>query len=293
MLGLGKLGGGELGYHSDLDLLFVYQGGGADEETAGGTRGVVGHPEYFARLVQRLLSLLTVQLREGRLYQVDARLRPSGNQGTLVVSEVAFREHHQRRAQLWERQALVKARAVAGDARFGQQLLAAVVQPLVYERPLPAGAAEEIHRLRQRMEVEVAGETAGELDPKAGHGGLVDVEFATQYLQLLHGGRLLAVRGPNTLLALEALSAQGVLASEDGRTLRAGYLFHRRVENRLRLVHGRALARLPTTGAPLLLLARRLGYGGADPGGAFLAAYRRQAESVRAAYNRVLLKGPC
>ncbi len=293
VLGLGKLGGGELGYHSDLDLLFVYQGGGADEETAGGTRGAVGHPEYFARLVQRLLSLLTVQLREGRLYQVDARLRPSGNQGTLVVSEVAFREHHQRRAQLWERQALVKARAVAGDARFGQQLLAAVVQPLVYERPLPAGAAEEIHRLRQRIEVEVAGETAGELDPKAGHGGLVDVEFATQYLQLLYGGRLLAVRGPNTLLALEALSAQGVLAAEDGRTLRAGYLFHRRVENRLRLVHGRALARLPTTGPPLLLLARRLGYGGADPGGAFLAAYRRQAEAVRAAYNRVLLKGPC
>ena len=293
VLGLGKLGGGELGYHSDLDLLFVYQGGGADEETAGGTRGAIGHPEYFARLVQRLLSLLTVQLREGRLYQVDARLRPSGNQGTLVVSEVAFREHHARRAQLWERQALVKARAVAGDARFGRELLLAVVQPLVYERPLPEGAAEEIHRLRARIEVEVASETAGELDPKAGHGGLVDVEFATQYLQLLHGGRLVAVRGPNTLQALEALSAAGVLAAEDGRTLRAGYLFHRRVENRLRLVHGRALARLPTQGAPLALLARRLGYGGADPGGAFLAAYRRQAEAVRAAYNRVLRKGPC
>ena len=94
------------------------------------------------------------------------------------------------------------------------------------------------------MMASVAGETAGELDPKAGHGGLVDVEFATQYLQLLHGGRLSAVRGPNTLLALEALGAEGVLAAEDGRLLRAGYLFHRRVENRLRLVHGRALARL-------------------------------------------------
>jgi [glutamine synthetase] adenylyltransferase / [glutamine synthetase]-adenylyl-L-tyrosine phosphorylase len=289
VLGLGKLGGGELGYHSDLDLLFVYQGGGADEETAGGTRGSVGHPEYFARLVQRLLSLLTVQLREGRLYQVDARLRPSGNQGTLVVSEVAFHEHHEKRAQLWERQALVKARAVAGDARFGAALLAQVVEPLVYGRALPAGAAEDIRRLRQRMEVEVAGETAGELDPKAGHGGLVDVEFATQYLQLLHGGRLPAVRGPNTLQALEALRAAGVLAQEDARTLRAGYLFHRRVENRLRLVHGRALTRLPTAGPPLALLARRLGHGGADPGGAFLAAYRKQTAAVRAAYNRVLL----
>jgi [glutamine synthetase] adenylyltransferase / [glutamine synthetase]-adenylyl-L-tyrosine phosphorylase len=293
VLGLGKLGGEELGYNSDLDLLFVYQGGGPDEETAGGTKGAVGHLEYFVRLVQRLLSLLTVQLREGRLYQVDARLRPSGNQGTLVVSEAAFREHHQRRAQLWERQALVKARAVGGDARFGAALLADVVQPLVYERALPEGAAEEIHRLRSRIEAEVASETAGELDPKAGHGGLLDVEFATQYLQLLHGGRLRGVRQPNTLRALEALQAEGVLAPEVGRTLRTGYLFHRRVENRLRLVHGRALTRLPTSGPALSLLARRLGHGGTDPGGAFLAAYRRQAEAVRAAYNRVLLGGPC
>ncbi len=293
VLGLGKLGGAELGYHSDLDLLFVYQGGGADEETAGGSKGTVGHLEYFVRLVQRLLSLLTVQLREGRLYQVDARLRPSGNQGTLVVSEAAFREHHQRRAQLWERQALVKARAVGGDARFGAALVADVVQPLVYERALPEDAAEEIHRLRQRIEVEVASETAGELDPKSGHGGLVDVEFATQYLQLRHGGRLRGVRKPNTLEALEALQAEGVLLPEVGRTLRSGYLFHRRVENRLRLVHGRALTRLPTAGPPLALLARRLGHGGADPGGAFLGAYRRQAEAVRAAYNRVLLGGPC
>ena len=293
VLGLGKLGGQELGYHSDLDLLFVYQGGGADEETAGGTKGAVGHLEYFARLVQRLLSLLQVQLREGRLYQVDARLRPSGNQGTLVVSEAAFREHHERRAQLWERQALVKARAVGGDARFGAALLASVVAPLVYGRGLPVGAAEEIHRLRQRIEVEVASETAGELDPKAGHGGLLDVEFATQYLQLLHGGRLESVRVSNTLRALEALQAAGVLAPEASRTLRSGYLFHRRVENRLRLVHGRALTRLPTGGAPLALLARRLGHGGADPGGSFLAAYRKQAEAVRAAYNRVLLGGPC
>jgi [glutamine synthetase] adenylyltransferase / [glutamine synthetase]-adenylyl-L-tyrosine phosphorylase len=293
VLGLGKLGGGELGYHSDLDLLFVYQGGGGDEETAGGARGSCSHPEYFARLVQRLLSLLTLQLREGRLYQVDARLRPSGNQGTLVVSEEAFFEHHARHAALWERQALVRARPAAGDARFGGALLTDVIHPLVYQRPLPPGAAEEIHRLRLRMEREVAGETSGELDPKAGHGGLVDVEFATQYLQLLHGGQLPAVRLPNTVQALDALEAAGRVSRGDATTLRAGYLFHRRVENRLRLVHGRALTRLPTAGPALTLLARRLGYGGTDPGEAFLSAYRHQAEAVRAAYGRVLLGGAC
>src|SRR5262249_7825388 len=147
VLGMGKLGGRELGYHSDLDLLFVY-GAGADGETTGGTSGRLGHHESFARLVQRLLSLLPLQYREGRLYQVDTRLRPSGNQGPLVVSEEALLEHHARRAQLWERQALVKARAVAGDVAYGQRLLDSALAPLVWERPLPEGAAEEIHRPR-------------------------------------------------------------------------------------------------------------------------------------------------
>ena len=163
-------------------------------------------------MVQRLLSLLTLQYREGRLYQVDTRLRPSGNQGPLVVSEEALLEHHARRAQLWERQALVKARAVAGDVAYGERLLGTALAPLVWERPLPDGAAEEIHRLRMRMEREVAGESVDQLNPKTGQGGLVDVEFATQYLQLLHGAVLPAVRQPGTLDALAALAARGKAA---------------------------------------------------------------------------------
>ncbi|HET9155468.1 MAG TPA: bifunctional [glutamate--ammonia ligase]-adenylyl-L-tyrosine phosphorylase/[glutamate--ammonia-ligase] adenylyltransferase, partial [Myxococcaceae bacterium] len=287
VLGMGKLGGRELGYHSDLDLLFVY-GSSADEETTGGTSGRLGHHEYFARLVQRLLSLLTLQYREGRLYQVDTRLRPSGNQGPLVVSEESLLEHHTRRAQLWERQALVKARAVAGDVAYGERLLGSALAPLIWERPLPHGAAEEIHRLRMRMEREVAGESVERLNLKTGQGGLVDVEFATQYLELVHGGALREVRQPGTLDALAALAASGRLRREDAAELRDGYLFLRRVENRQRLVHGRALQHLPTRGRPLLLLARRLGYGGPDAGGAFLSEYRAVAATVRAAYVRVL-----
>ena len=287
VLGMGKLGGRELGYHSDLDLLFVY-GSSADEETTGGTQGRIGHHEYFARMVQRLLSLLTLQYREGRLYQVDTRLRPSGNQGPLVVSEESLLEHHTRRAQLWERQALIKARAVAGDVAYGERLLGTALAPLIWERPVPEGAAEEIHRLRMRMEREVAGETRDQLNLKTGQGGLVDVEFAVQYLQLCHGAALPAVRRPGTLEALEALAVAGTLHREDATRLREGYLFLRRVENRQRLVHGRALQHLPTRGRPLLLLARRLGYGGPDAGGAFLSEYRAVAATVRAAYVRVL-----
>jgi glutamate-ammonia-ligase adenylyltransferase len=287
VLGMGKLGGRELGYHSDLDLLFVY-GSAAGEETTGGSSGRLGHHEWFARAAQRLLSLLTLQFREGRLYAVDTRLRPSGNQGPLVVSEEALVEHHTRRGQLWERQALVKARCVAGDVGYGERLLSEVLAPLVWSRPLPAEAAAEIHRLRMRMEREVADESAERLNPKTGQGGLVDVEFATQYLQLLHGGELPSVRRTGTLEAIEALAAAGKLSRAEASELRQGYLFLRRVESRQRLVHGRALQHLPTGGRALQLLARRLGYGGLDPGEAFLAAYRQAVTRVRAVYGRVL-----
>jgi len=287
VVGMGKLGGEELGYRSDLDLIFIYSGAG-DAETTGGTRGKLSHHEYFTRWVQRLLHLMQLKLREGHLYTIDARLRPSGNKGTLVVSQQAFREHQEKRAQLWERQALIKARGVAGDALLFERLRRELIEPMVYERALPANAAAEIDRLRTRMEREIAREDEAQLNPKTGHGGLVDVEFTTQYLQLLHGAHSEAVRTPNTLLAISALLAERHFSRSDAEVLRQGYLFHRRVENRLRLVHGFSLEHLPTSGRPLALLARRLGYLGTDPGPQFLSDYRRYTDRVREVYARIL-----
>lgn len=290
VIAMGKLGGRELGYHSDLDLIFVYTGDGS-AETSGGSRGAITHHEYFAKVVQRLLTLLTLQLREGHLYKIDARLRPSGNQGALVVSLDALREHHEKRAQLWERQALIKARPAAGDtSHFAaiQQLLS----ELVYERPLPPDAAAEIDRLRTRMERELAQEDAHELDPKLGQGGLVDVEFTVQYLQLLHGRERPRVRSTNTLQALEGLLAEGRLSASEADTLRQGYLFLRQVENRLRLVHASPLTRMPTEGRALAQLARRMGVLGPQPGETFLAQYRARAARIREVYARVLRASP-
>ncbi|HEX8824386.1 MAG TPA: bifunctional [glutamate--ammonia ligase]-adenylyl-L-tyrosine phosphorylase/[glutamate--ammonia-ligase] adenylyltransferase [Archangium sp.] len=287
VIGMGKLGGYELGYHSDLDLIFVYSGVG-QAETSGGARGTLTHREYFAKVVQRLMTLLQVQLREGHLYKIDARLRPSGNQGALVVSQDAFREHHQKRAQLWERQALIKARPAAGDATRFQALREEVLAPLVYERPLPPDTAAEIDRLRTRMERELAQENAQQLNPKLGQGGLVDVEFTVQYLQLVHGREHPRVRSTNTLEALEGLQAEGGLPPEDAETLRQGYLFLRRVENRLRLIHDSSLAHMPTSGRALAQLARRLGVLGPHPGETFLAQYRACAARVRDVYARVM-----
>ncbi len=286
VIAMGKLGGRELGYHSDLDLIFVYSGRG-DSETSGGTRGKITHHEYFAKAVQRLLTFLQIQLREGLLYKVDARLRPSGNQGLLVVSEEAFRDHHERRAQLWQRQALIKARGVAGDFALFERIRLDTLESQVYLKPLPENAAEEIDRLRTRMEKEVGRETSEHLNLKLGHGGLVDVEFATQYLQLVHGGALPSVRLQGTLAALTALREAGCLDSASADTLHQGYHFLRRVENRLRLVHGEPLSSMPTSGRPLALLARRLGYLGSDPGPQFLGEYRAYTDRVRAVYARV------
>jgi glutamate-ammonia-ligase adenylyltransferase len=289
VLGMGKLGGRELGYHSDLDLLFLYSGDG-QAETAGGSRGKATHHEYFARAAQRLLAFLQMQFREGYLYHIDTRLRPSGHQGALVISTGAFLEHHDRRAQLWERQALIKARGAAGDLTLFDRLRPRLEQ-LVYGRPLPEGAAAEIDRLRGRMEREIARETSEQLDLKSGRGGLVDVEFAVQYLQLLHGGARPAVRRTNTLEALAALQSEGAIGADRADHLRRGYLFHRRVENRLRLIHGRSISNLPTQGRPLQLLARRLGYLGPEAGTAFLAEYRAYAAQIREVYA-TLLRGP-
>jgi glutamate-ammonia-ligase adenylyltransferase len=287
VLGLGKLGGQELGYHSDLDLLFVYPGEG-DGETAGGSRGTLSAREYYAKLAQRFLAFLQMHLREGRLYAIDARLRPSGNQGMLVVSERAFRLHHESRAQLWERQALIKARGAAGDAVFSQALLSQVRDRLVYQRPLPPSAGQEIHRLRERMEHELSGESDVSYNPKTGRGGLVDVEFATQFLQLREGHRAAELRQTNTLKALEALTQMGHLSRTDAASLSLGYLFLRRTETRLRIIHGESMVRLPTQGRSLQTLARRLGYLGSRGPAQFLDDYRAHREEVRSVYMRIL-----
>jgi [glutamine synthetase] adenylyltransferase / [glutamine synthetase]-adenylyl-L-tyrosine phosphorylase len=139
-----------------------------------------------------------------------------------------------------------------------------------------------------RMESELAQESGEELNAKTGQGGLVDVEFTVQYLQLLHGGQLPAVRTTHTLEAIAALAAAGCVTAQSAETLRQGYLFLRGVENRLRLLHGYAMSRLPTAGKPLERLARRLGYRSRQAGDDFLRAYRACTAQVREAYAQAL-----
>ena len=283
VVGLGKLGGRELGYHSDLDLLFVYSGGGETD----GPRRTSSH-EHFARIAQKLIGHLALQLREGFLYKVDTRLRPSGSAGPLVVSFDALASYHAREARLWERQALLRARAVAGDSALFERAERDVLEKSLFGSIDGSLAARELVAMRERMEREIAAESSGRYNSKLGRGGLVDVEFAVQYLQLVHGERHPEIRAKATPEALVALRSAGLLPGTDEEPLLRGYRFLRRLESRLRIVRDRPIDSLPTFGRELFLLARRLGYTGERPGEDLLADYARHTSEVRAAFLRVL-----
>ncbi len=283
VVAMGKLGGRELGYHSDLDLIFLYRDPPA---------GI--HGEH-ARLAQRLMSFLQVPLREGYLYKTDTRLRPSGNQGALVTSAGGFARYHTGRggdapvrSQLWERQALLRARFVAGDAALFDEVREAVLVPAIWTRPADrTQLAAEIRRMRERIEAEIGKEAVRGPNPKAGRGGLMDIEFAAQFLQLAHGHAHPSVRTPSTPQALKRLREAGLLREQDFQALERGYEFLRRLDLRLRIVHDYTVDHLPQ-GRGLLQLARRLGYYGDDPSARFAAEYQRVTSAVRTAFDEVV-----
>jgi len=287
LLGMGKLGGREIDYHSDLDIIFVFAPSG---ETQGGSLGRrISNMEYFIKVAQRIITIMTLRTTEGSLFEIDARLRPSGNAGPLVTTLESFERYHAESAQSWERQALIKARVVAGDAALGARLEEAA-RRFAYDRPWEPSIAREIGRIRARMEKEIAREKPGVFNVKTGRGGIVDVEFVVQLLQLRHGSGDAMLQAPNTLAALEALRRQGLLPAPDAEDLREGYTFLRTLEDRLRLLRNRSTSELESEEPELEKLARRLGYTdrpGQLPAAALLAEYRERTERIRAIYERV------
>jgi len=281
---MGKLGGRELIYGSDLDIIFVYSA--PDEAKTNGPKEISAH-EYFVKLGQRIISALTLRTREGFVFNVDARLRPSGSAGPLVVSEEALLNYHSGQTLVWERQALTRARAVAGDLAFGSVLVRQLWEAL-YQKPLTSADVEEMLRIRKRMEGEIAKENAKRYNIKTGKGGIVDVEFLVQALQLKHGHGKAGLRTPYTRKALQRLKREGLIDEEAYRFLTGAYSFMRLIETRQRIVHDRPEGYLYKDSDELLTLARRTGYAGADAADALLKDYAAAAERVRDIYNRTL-----
>jgi glutamate-ammonia-ligase adenylyltransferase len=245
--------------------------------------------EYFAKLGQKIISILTTQTREGYVYKIDTRLRPSGNAGPLVTSLESFKNYHRQEAQLWERQALAKARVVLGEEVL-RQCIDEVVRHAVYGATADDLARSEIHRLRMRMENEIAREVDNSYNIKTGRGGMVDVEFIVQYLQMKFGRDYPDIRPANTITALKAIRAAALLEEADCTVLLEGYKFLRRLENRLRIIHDHSMNDLGGPRDYLDKLARRLGYDTRlkHPGDQLMKDYETCTSAVRGVYERIL-----
>lgn len=284
IIGMGKLGGGELNYHSDLDIIFIYDHQGETD----GQKQISNH-EYFAKLAQKLIMILSMQTREGYVYKLDTRLRPSGNAGPLVTSLGSFLQYHRNEAQIWERQALAKARVVLGDVRLASSI-GAVIRQSVFGSSITEEGRSEIHRLRMRMENEIARESYGNYNIKTGRGGMVDVEFMVQYIQLRYAHKYHELRTTNTIVVLKEVLLLHIVPENDTETLLSGYKFLRKLENRLRLLHDHSINDLGGDERYLDKLARRLGYDPKlrHPGQALMKDYAETTEKIRSVYDRIL-----
>lgn len=295
IIAMGKFGGRELNFSSDLDVMYVYS---ADGKTTKGMPNV----EYFSAVGLELVNRLAGN--GVSIYEVDLRLRPHGTGGAIALPLAGYQNYYDNTAEVWERQALTRARVVAGDIEdLGNQFLE-IAHAFCYGDALTSEEIAEIVHTRQRKEAQATRKTStrrrrggkaqtSTVNVKSGYGGLIDIEFAIQTLQLVHGGGDTSVRVQNTPRAIERLNKIGVLTEAQRDGLAEAYQFLRRVENALRIVHDRALDALPKNRAELGQLARRLGYtGGNDKPAAeaFLQDYGKWTEMTRALFNEILVK---
>jgi glutamate-ammonia-ligase adenylyltransferase len=272
VIGMGRFGGHELGYGSDADVLFVHEPReGVDEQEAGRAANAV---------VTEMRRLLQFPSTDPPLL-IDADLRPEGKSGPLVRTLTSYAAYYRRWSLGWEAQALLRAEPVAGDAGLGERFVE-LIDPLRYPRGgLGEDAIREIRRLKARMEVERLPRGADPtLHTKLGRGGLSDVEWTVQLMQMRHGHEVAALRTTRTRAALEAAREAGLLSAEDAATLDEAWVLASRVRNAVMLVRGRAGDTFPSDARELAAVGRYLGYG---PGhaGDMLDAYRRTARRAR------------
>lgn len=292
-IALGKLGGQDIGYGSDLDVIFIYDPACAPEGK--------NAQEYFARRAQNVVRMLTEMNPAGPGYELDTRLRPDGSHGLLVTSLEQFARYHrvplgggeqldrvETSSADWERLALLRARACAGDEALGRRVIE-IAGVAAYEQGPPE--PRELHRLRNRLEVELGGEREDRYNVKLGYGGLLDIEFAVQWLQMRFGSDQ-GVRSSNTLDALQRLHALGHVGLERYNTLHQAYVFLRRLEQRMRVAHGGGAAPIMDARGPALRqLARRMGIHSsvdASERDILIQRYRATTREVRRAYLATL-----
>jgi glutamate-ammonia-ligase adenylyltransferase len=278
VFGMGKLGGRELNYSSDVDLIFSYAGEG---ETRDGPR-TISHQEYFIRLGQRLIAAIDRVTADGFVFRVDMRLRPFGEASALAISFEAMEDYYQVHGREWERYAMIKARAVAGDVAAGERLLQEL-KPFVYRRYVDFGAFESLREMKAMIEAEMRRKGMGE-NVKLGQGGIREVEFIAQAFQLIRGGREPRLQGRSLLPVLAALGELSLLPDYVVEELRRGYIFLRDTENAIQMAADQQTQLLPTHEAGRARLAFAMGF---DEWDGFLAALNEQRELVHQHFEQV------
>jgi glutamate-ammonia-ligase adenylyltransferase len=287
IIALGKLGGKELNYSSDIDLMFVYSGNGQ----TGGSNSI-SNKEFFKKVATRLTDLLSTYTAEGLCYRVDLRLRPDGKLGEVCTSLDGAKSYYGSRARDWELQMLIKARVSAGDSRPGRELLD-FVEPLIYSTTTDFSAVESVSATRVRIGERVAAKrsTSASLDIKLARGGIRDIEFLVQCLQRLHGGREPWVRHGGTLLALSRLRDKALLSVTEYSRLASAYQFLRILEHRLQFEEDRQIHTLPADPEALDALARKMPLGqigGSSSAEMLLRQLNVHLEEVQEIYERVI-----
>jgi glutamate-ammonia-ligase adenylyltransferase len=297
VIGMGKLGGHELNYSSDVDLIYVYASHeGETHATPSAKSAVAGisNEEYFEILSRELTKALSEPTREGHVFRVDLRLRAEGSVGQLARSLEDYRNYYAMRGQIWERLALLKAWPVAGSRDVGKAFLR-IVRPFILGsgqvKPGVVGAMtviDEVRAVKEMIDARMAGRGHEHRNVKLGTGGIREIEFLVQTIQVLAGKKAPALLDRSTLGSLKALAAKKLLSAKERDALSAAYLFLRDVEHKLQMVHDLQTHSLPDQAEELARCAIRMGYGADDRARGvtrFLADHRSHTELVNRAFR--------
>jgi glutamate-ammonia-ligase adenylyltransferase len=287
-IGLGKLGGQELNYSSDIDVIFIYSDEGfvfkapprATEQTG---KGIHNH-QFFTRLAEAIIAEIGKLAPEGMLFRIDLRLRPENKAGPLARSLESYENYYAQWGQTWERMMLIKARPVAGDVALGMEFIE-TIHPFRYPRSISERTLQEIAAIKKRIEVEVV--KSGELDRnvKLGRGGIREIEFIAQTLQILHAGHTPFLQGSQTLPTLEKLNQYQHLTRAEVNQLTEAYLFLRNLEHRLQMEAHQQTHTIPTERKARERLAKLMGF---EALAEFEKARAAHCARVRTIYDKVL-----
>ncbi len=281
ILALGKLGGGELNHSSDVDLLFLYS-----EE--GQLTPHISYHQFFNRLGNKILETFSKPHPAGSLFRADLRLRPEGSAGPLARSLESMENYYAGFGETWERIALIKARGIAGSRELAYDFLR-LHQPFIYPRSPTPDLLEEIANIKHRIERDLVGPEKLDRDVKLGRGGIRDIEFVVQTLQLIHGARNPFLQEPSMLKALRALRELDLLSPDEVLALDIAYRFLRRVEHRLQIEAEQQTHTVPDEPDPLSRLARSLRFTSASD---FTASLQNRMGSVRPIFQRIISESP-